>query len=189
MKECSVVGSEGGAFGWGRDARSIPRTEMAEVGRLFGEVNKLGPKQRNSLCPILSFFQDVSDPEYAQVQEALKNKLKVSANSNPRPTIYAVAVVEEPSASDKKPKQHARITSKGSLRLAHSAEDVSTLERISRRGKLKTHSIMGCYIGQLCGGAGTSRFVSGFEPCPGTSCCVVGKTLSQCLSPPKYRTG
>ena len=90
------------------------------------------------------------------MQEALKNKLKVSANSNPRPTIYAVAVVEEPSASDKKPKQHARITSKGSLRLAHSAEDVSTLERISRRGKLKTHSIMGCYTGQLCGGAGTS---------------------------------
>ena len=82
-----------------------------------------------------SFFQDVSDPEYAQVQEALKNKLKVSANSNSRPTIYAVAVVEEPSASDKKPKQHARITSKGSLRLAHSAEDVSTLERISRRGE------------------------------------------------------
>lgn len=74
---------------------------------------------------ILLFFQDVSDPEYAQVQDALKK----------RPTIYAVAVVEEPSASDKKPKQHPKITSKGSLRLAHSAEDVSTLERrISRRG-------------------------------------------------------
>lgn len=42
VKECSVVGSEGGAFGWGRNATSIPRTEMAEVGRLLGEVNKLG---------------------------------------------------------------------------------------------------------------------------------------------------
>ena len=69
------------------------------------------------------------------MQEALKNKLKVS--EKPRPTIYAVAVVEEPSASDKKPKQHTRVTSKGSLRLAHSAEDVSTLERISRRGERK----------------------------------------------------
>lgn len=67
------------------------------------------------------------------MQEALKNKLKVS--EKPRPIVYAVAVVEEPSESDKKPsKQHARVTSKGSLRLAHSAEDVSTLERISRRG-------------------------------------------------------
>jgi len=103
---------------------------------LLGEVSELGiTKQRNSSCLLLSFFQDVSDPEYAQVQEALKNKLKESANSNSRPTIYAVAVVEEPSASDKKSKQHARITSKGSLRLAHSAEDLSTLERISRRGE------------------------------------------------------
>lgn len=110
--------------------------EGGSFGGLIGEVSKLGtPKQRNNLCPLLSFFQDVSDPEYAQVQEALKNKLKVSANSNSRPTIYAVAVVEEPSVSDNKPKQHARITSKGSLRLAHSAEDVSTLERISRRGE------------------------------------------------------
>lgn len=121
----------------------------------------------------MSFFQDVSDPEYAQVQEALKNKLKVSANSNPRPTIYAVAVVEEPSASDKKPKQHARITSKGSLRLAHSAEDVSTLERISRRGKLKTHSIMGCYTGQLCGGAVASWLM---RSSPGSS---LGSSLAR----------
>lgn len=30
------------AFGCGWDANSIPRTEMAEVGRLLGEVNKLG---------------------------------------------------------------------------------------------------------------------------------------------------
>ena len=72
----------------------------------------------------------------------MKNKLKLSANSNPRPTIYAVAVVEEPSTSDKKPKQHTKITSKGSLRLAHSAEDVSTLERISRRGELKKHCLL-----------------------------------------------
>ena len=104
---------------------------------------------------MLSLFQDVSDPEYAQIQEALKNKLKVSANSNPnsnpRPAIYAVAVVEEPSASDKKPQQHARVTSKGSLRLAHSAEDVSTLERISRRGELRERSLL-C-TGQLCRGA------------------------------------
>ena len=66
----------------------------------------------------------------------------MSANSKPRTTIYAVAVVEEPSASDKKPKQHAKITSKGSLRLSHSAEDVSTLERISRRGELRKRSLL-----------------------------------------------
>ena len=83
------------------------------------------------------FFQDVSDPEYAQVQDALKNKLNIS--EKPRPTIYAVAIVEEPSPSDKKPKTHAKVTSKASLRLAHSAEDLSTLERISRRGKCEEH--------------------------------------------------
>ena len=60
------------------------------------------------MCLLLSFFQDVSDPEYAQVQEALKNNLKISVK--PRKTIYAVAVVEEPSDSDKKPKPHAKVT-------------------------------------------------------------------------------
>lgn len=83
---------------------------------------------------MLSFLQDVSDPEYAQVQDALKNKLNISDKPQTK-ILYAVAVVEEPSSSDKKPKTHVRVHSKGSLRLAHSAEDVSTLERISRRGK------------------------------------------------------
>lgn len=82
---------------------------------------------------ILLFFQDVSDPEYAQVQDALKKKLNIS--DKPRPTIYAVAIVEEPNPSDKKPKLHAKVTLKSSLRLSHSAEDVSTIERKSRRGK------------------------------------------------------
>ena len=113
---------------------------------------------------MLLFFQDVSDPEYAQIQEALKNKSKVTANSNPRPTIYAVAVVEEPSASDKKPQQHARITSKGSLRLAHSAEDVSTLERISRRGELNKCSLLCAVALVSCverGGLMVSELASG----------------------------
>ena len=82
---------------------------------------------------IVLFFQDVSDPEYAQVQDALKNKLNIS--DKPRPTIYAVAIVEEPNPSDKKTKQHAKVTLKSSLRLSHSAEDVSTIERKSRRGR------------------------------------------------------
>lgn len=67
------------------------------------------------------------------MQDALKKKLEIS--EKPRQTIYAVAVIEEPSSSDKKPKTHAKVTSKGSLRLAQSAEDVSTLERVSRRGE------------------------------------------------------
>ena len=75
------------------------------------------------------------------MQESLKNNLKIS--EKPRPTIYAVAVIEEPNPSDKskKPKTHARITSKGSLRLAHSAEDISTLDRMSRRGKCEGKSL------------------------------------------------
>ena len=126
---------------------------------------------------MLSFFQDVSDPEYAQIQEALKNNLKVTANSNPRPTIYAVAVVEEPSASDKKPQQHARITSKGSLRLAHSAEDVSTLERISRRGELNKCSLLCAVALVSCvepGDLMVSELASGASGA-GSLCYVLGK--------------
>lgn len=93
-------------------------------------VPDLQRKELDAGAP-LAQQEDVSDPEYAQVQEALKNNLKVPVK--PRPTIYAVAVVEKPGDSDKKPKQHAKITAKSSLRLAHSAEDVSTLERKSRR--------------------------------------------------------
>lgn len=104
------------------------------------------------MCLLLSFFQDVSDPEYAQVQEALKNNLKISVK--PRKTIYAVAVVEEPSDSDKKSKPHAKVTAKASLRLAHSAEDVSTLERQSRRGEC---------VSSICSCLKVLRFISLFE--------------------------
>lgn len=92
------------------------------------DIHSSEPNLNNVEAP-LAQQEDVSDPEYAQIQEALKNKPKVSN----RPRVYAVAVIEEPKASDQKAKVHTRFPSKGSLRLAHSAEDVSTLERLSRR--------------------------------------------------------
>ena len=101
---------------------------MSQNGVLFLHIDPV--EWKGPVKVILLFFQDVSDPEYAQVQDALKNKL-----NKPRPTIYAVAIVEEPNPSDKKPKQHAKVTLKSSLRLSHSAEDVSTIERKSRRGR------------------------------------------------------
>ena len=80
-------------------------------------------------------FQDVSDPEYAQLQDALKSKASIPQKA--RPIIHAIAVIEEPKAtlSETKGKMPTRSPSRGSLRLAHSAEDVSTLERLSRRGE------------------------------------------------------
>ena len=80
-------------------------------------------------------FQDVSDPEYAQLQDALKSKAAIPQKA--RPIIHAVAVVEEPKPTlyEKKGKMVTGAPSRGSLRLAHSAEDVSTLERLSRRGE------------------------------------------------------
>ena len=104
---------------------------MSQNGVLFRHIDHV--EWKGPVNVIVLFFQDVSDPEYAQVQDALKNKLNIS--DKPRPTIYAVAIVEEPNASDKKPKQHAKVTLKSSLRLSHSAEDVSTIERKSRRGR------------------------------------------------------
>ena len=84
---------------------------------------------------MLCFFQDVSDPEYAQLQDALKSKASIPQKA--RPIIHAIAVIEEPkpTLSETKGKMATRSPSRGSLRLAHSAEDVSTLERFSRRGE------------------------------------------------------
>ena len=104
---------------------------MSQNREWFLHIDPVEWKSPVNVIPL--FFQDVSDPEYAQVQDALKNKLNIS--DKPRPTIYAVAIVEEPNPSDKKPKQHAKVTLKSSLRLSHSAEDVSTIERKSRRGR------------------------------------------------------
>ena len=84
---------------------------------------------------MLCFFQDVSDPEYAQLQDALKSKASIPQKA--RPIIHAIAVIEEPkpTLSETKGKMATRSPSRGSLRLAHSAEDISTLERFSRRGE------------------------------------------------------
>ncbi|KAK2568305.1 Rho GTPase-activating protein 5 [Acropora cervicornis] len=108
------------------DAR---QEKSKEIYSSVPELNKQGADVEAPLAQ----QEDVSDPEYAQLQDALKSKASIPQKA--RPIIHAVAVIEEPkpTLSETKGKMATRSPSRGSLRLAHSAEDVSTLERLSRR--------------------------------------------------------